>query len=975
MDDKQRARIHDDLKGFFRGDLRFDDLSRSQYSTDASLFQIQPAGIAAPLDEEDLQGLVRYAYQEQLPLIARGAGTGLAGESLGRGLIVDLSRHFREIVSVGDDHVRVQPGVVLQRLQARLRKDGRRFAPDPASGAVCTIGGMLANNASGSNAALHGYTRDHVREIRFLLDNGDAVNAGIVPLPLPFASGSLHFNEILESVTVLLERNDQLIRSSQPKTAFNRCGYALADVYSAARLQIAKALVGSEGTLALFTEAVLETIAAAGGEAGVVLCFASLEEGLRAGKELANTRPITCDVLGRRLFSLARGKEGPSAASLIPPLAEAVLLLEFEGASAEEAEAHLARALGQLQAAQIVPLATLLSSENQATLNIGEFREAVLPSLYGVKRGAQPVSFIEDVAVPLEHLSECVVRIQGILKEHETTGTYLIHAATGQIHARPFLDLSDPNHVSRLSTISDRVHSLVLSLGGAVSSQHGTGLARTAWVARQYGALYPVLRQLKAIFDPRGIFNPGKIVNPDQDSLPWPLRKIAVEAEAPTWRLNWQPGEVAAEANHCNGCGHCRTEVDNGRICPVFRAGPVESAAPRAKVNAVRDLLADKDIVNPLSSGEMREAADRCVHCKMCVLECPARVNIDKLMLEVKAANVAQHGLERSEWFFARLEKVVRLGSFFSLLSNIALRSGSIRWLLEKIFGLSSKRRLPRLARRSFLSIARRRGWTARHPARRPTVVYFPDLYANYVDPDIGEAAGLVLEHNGFAVYVPEALRSSGIEALVAGDVTAAREMARTNVRILADLAREGLPIVCTEPSSAIMLGQDYLDLIDELDSQLVAKQTVELTQFLGGLAAQGRLLQDFQPLPLSVGHHVPCHVKSLNVGVHGPNLLRAIPELEVRTLDLGCSGMAGTFGLKAKNLTTSLAAGRGMLDEFENGPASVGSSECSSCRLQMENGAGKRALHPVQYLAYAYGLMPRLKDRLTQPVKGKLSR
>ena len=514
LDDKQRSRTHDDLKGFFRGDLHFDDLSRALYSTDASLFQVQPAGVAAPRDEEDLQSLVRYAFQEQIPLIARGAGTGLSGESLGNGVIVDLSRHFREIVGVEQDHVRVQPGVVLTQLQDRLKRIGRRFAPDPAN-AACTIGGMLANNASGSGALLHGYTRDHLLGMRFVLDNGDAVSAGAIPLPLPYPTGSSRLNEILETLQVLLERNERLILDNQPRTPFNRCGYSLAGVYSAAQLELHKLLVGSEGTLALFTEATLRTIPIAGGEAGVLLCFSSLEEGLRAGRELAVLRPAVCDLLGRRLFSLARARETPIPASLIPALAEAVLVLEFEGESVEGAERALAQAIGRLQSLDFTPLATLSPEGIQPGWSAGELREAVLSSLYGVKGGAQPVSFIEDISVPLEHMTECVSRIQDLLKEHETTGTFLIHAASGQIHTRPFLDLSSPDHVSRLATISDRVHSLALSLGGSISGQHGTGLARTPWVARQYGALYPVLRQIKSIFDPRGIFNPGKIVDPD----------------------------------------------------------------------------------------------------------------------------------------------------------------------------------------------------------------------------------------------------------------------------------------------------------------------------------------------------------------------------------------------------------------------------------------------------------------------------
>jgi FAD/FMN-containing dehydrogenase/Fe-S oxidoreductase len=914
-------------------------------------------------------------------LIPRGAGSGVAGESLGTGLVVDLSKHFRSILEVGSDTVRVQPGVVYRDLEVRLTREGRRFAPDPASGSQCTLGGMLATNASGARALRHGYTRDHVAAARIVLDNGEAAAVGRIPLPLPAPTGSAHLNDILETLLVLLERNQELIRAAQPKTPFNRCGYLLSDVYTSTTLDLLKLLVGSEGTLALFTEATLRTIPLAGGQASALLCFGRLDEALHAGQALAPCRPAVCDLLDRRLSTLAKAKESAGVAAAMPALTEAVILLELEGASTQAAEAQLADCLGRLHAAHLTPLALLTPKETG--LDVGRLRNTVQTSLYGVKGGAQPVALIEDVAVPLALMPEYVFGLHAILKEQETTATFLIHAATGQIHARPFLDLTEAGQAARLAEIADKAHALALKLGGSISTQHGVGLARTGWVARQYGPLYPVLRQVKAIFDPRGILNPGKIVDPGPQLGAWPLRRVArskdgqlgnVPHGAAPLQLHWREGEVSAEANHCNGCGACRSEEPDLRMCPVFRAELTEAAAPRAKANIMRHLLAN-GAAPPLAAAEVRDIAELCVNCKMCVQECPARVNISKLMLEAKAGHVAQHGLERGDWFFARLEAFLRWGSILAFLANFILRSGGMRWLLEKVFGLAAQRRLPRIARRTFWRSARRRGWRQRKRDERPTVVYFPDLYVAYVDPELGEAACLVLEHNGFDVFVPRGLRSSGAEALVAGDVETARDMARANLRVLADLAREGVPIVCSEPTSAVMLCQDYLDLNNDLDAQLVAQRTVELTAFLADLDRQGRLRRDFQPLDMRLGHHVPCHVKALAAGVHGPDLLRLIPGLEVDTLDVSCSGMAGTFGLKKKNLATSLAAGRPMLEQFQGAALQAGSSECSSCRLQMENVAGKRALHPVQYLALAYGLMPQLAQRLKQPIKGKLLR
>jgi Fe-S oxidoreductase len=436
-------------------------------------------------------------------------------------------------------------------------------------------------------------------------------------------------------------------------------------------------------------------------------------------------------------------------------------------------------------------------------------------------------------------------------------------------------------------------------------------------------------------------------------------------------QLRWQPDEAMREAVSCNGCGQCRTESPSMRMCPIFRATHEEAASPRAKANLMRRLLQPDADPARLASDEMRAVADLCVNCKMCAVECPAHVNIPRLMLEAKAANTAQHGLDRSDWAMARSELFARLGSAFAPLTNTLLSSRTARWLLEKLFGLSSRRRLPAFARRSFLRDAWRRGWTRRPRAARPRVAYFVDVFANYNDPSIAEAVTAVLHHNGVEVYVPPGQVGCGMAPLAYGDVEAARDAVQHNLRLLADLARDGWPILCSEPTAAVMLRQDALDLLDDPDARLVASQVVECTAFLWDLHQEGRLKTDFRRLNLSVGHHVPCHLKALGRPPAGPELLRLIPGLRVHTIDVNCSGMAGTFGLKAANYAVSLTAGRPMLEEMSRPRVLFGSTECSTCRMQMEDGAGKRTMHPVQYLALAYGLMPELAARLKKPIRG----
>jgi Fe-S oxidoreductase len=405
-------------------------------------------------------------------------------------------------------------------------------------------------------------------------------------------------------------------------------------------------------------------------------------------------------------------------------------------------------------------------------------------------------------------------------------------------------------------------------------------------------------------------------------------------------------------------------------MCPIFRAEHAEAASPRAKANLMRQLLDPQTDPRLLASDAVREVADLCVNCKMCARECPARVNIPKLMLEAKAANVAEYGLRRADWVLTRAEGFAWLGSAFAFAVNAALASRSARWLFEKVFGVSRRRRLPVFAERNFLRRARRRGWTHPPKPHRRRVAYFVDVFANYNDPLIGEAVVAVLHHNDVEVYVPPEQVGCGMAALAQGDADAARDAVRHNLRLFAELAREGYPVLCSEPTAALMLRQDALDLVDDPDAALVAERTVEFTDYLWGLHEQGQLRTDFGPLPLSVGHHVPCHLKALGRPPAGPKLLALIPGLRVHTIDVSCSGMAGTYGLKAETYRTSLEAGRPMLAELRRPQALFGSPECSPCRLQMEDGAGKRTLHPAQYLALAYGLLPELTRRLREPIR-----
>jgi FAD/FMN-containing dehydrogenase/Fe-S oxidoreductase len=996
VDPKQ---ITDDLRNVFRGRLAFDALTRGLYATDASPFQVTPLGVAFPLDAADLSALVRYCFEHAVPMVPRGAGTGVAGEALGPGLVIDLSAHFRRTLGTTADTVTVEPGVVLAELNAELAKHGRRVAPDPASGASCTLGGMVATNASGGNAFRFGYTRDYVAGLEVVWDTGEPAAVG----PGSEAEGpdAGRTATIRAATEALLRANRELVHLTRPHTAFNRCGYLLHDVLADDRLDLAKLLVGSEGTLAFVTAATLRTVPLPGGTCLTLLGFPTLDAAIRAALDLRTHGPVSCDLLDRRLLSVTK------PGNLVPPAVGAALVVTFEADTEREAAERTRGAVEKLRETHRLVVLAEPACDPEGTARVRGVRAAAVAGLYGLGRGPRPVAFVEDVAVPDDALPGFIAQAQDILQRFELTGSFLVHALTGQVHTRPLVDLGDESDRAKLWPVAEMVHALAISMGGTVSTQHGTGIARTPWVEKQYGPVLPVFRELKRIFDPKGLLNPGKIIGPDPSRPAWPLRESGigyrVSGIGPDSRpadpapppplpvsetrypiLVWGDSSPKQEAGKCTGCGDCRPQSPRGRMCPVFRATGLEEASPRAMANLVRLM----DDPAGLAADEVRAVAERCVNCKMCRDECPARVDVSKLMLEAKAAHHAEHGLTRADWALARAEWLAAVGSNFAPVVNGLLGRRSFRWLAEKLLGVSRRRRLPTFALRTFFRRARGMGLMKRgvpssadsslripHSAlRTPKVAYFVDVFANYNDPLIGEATVAVLRHNGVEVYVPPRQVGCGISPLAVGDVEAAREAALRNVRGLADLVREGYRVVCSEPSAALMLSQDYLDILPDPDAAALAANTVELTTYLWELHEAGQLKTDFRRLDLTLGHHVPCHLKALHGPAAGPRLLALIPGVTVHTIDVSCSGMAGTWGLKAANYATSLEAGRRMLDELNRPRVLFGSTECSACRLQMQEGTGKRTLHPVQYLAHAYGLLPEVGAKLRKPLGALVS-
>ena len=542
--------------------------------------------------------------------------------------------------------------------------------------------------------------------------------------------------------------------------------------------------------------------------------------------------------------------------------------------------------------------------------------------------------------------------------------------------------------------------------------------ARTQFLRRQYGELVQVFREVKDAFDPRNLLNPGKVIGDDPHLMTRDLRRLppsepadasscallaSIESEAPIESLasvgtessessspsgsesaqptanpndlvlvpilRWGQQALVETAASCNGCGVCRSREPSLRMCPTFRALGTEAATPRSQANLVRQIATGAVDPRFWGSEELKTNADLCLHCNMCVRECPTGVDVSSLMLEAKAAFVENHGLPPASWMLSHAELWSRIASRLPIAYNALMSSRMGRWLLERLVGISRLRSLPRAHRTPFVRRVARRGMTRPRPhAPGPRVAFFVDIFANYFDQELAEAVVSVLHQAGVNVYVPPGQRGSGMPALVAGDIDHARDLALKNIRVLGNAVRDGYTVVCCEPTAALMIRQEYLKLTDDLDAALVAASTMDLGQYLAGLRSRGQLPRPEHPIRARVGYHQPCHLRALDVGTPGLDLIREIPELDVEYIDRGCSGMAGTYGLTRDHFRASLRAGRGLLNRLRGVDIDFGSTECGACRMQMEQGITKRTLHPIKLLSLGYGLNPALSRRCTSP-------
>jgi FAD/FMN-containing dehydrogenase/Fe-S oxidoreductase len=935
------AALQRELERQIEGEVRFDIVTRALYSTDASVYLIQPLGVAIPKNREDVVNIVKICARMRCPLTMRGGGTSQAGQAIGEGLQVDTSKYFNRVLEVNAEErwARVEPGVVLDELNAQLAPLGLRFAPDISTASRATIGGMMANNSAGARSVLYGKTIDHVLEQTVVLSDGSIAEFREIPRhAVPTGDASME-SRAYQTVLRLAAEHAAEIDRRYPKVLRRVGGYNLNDfVDAAAPVNLAKMMVGSEGTLGVVLEAKLRLVPLPKFKAVMVIEFADLLEALSAAPVIVRHGPSAVEVMDKSILDNTRQNEGLDRIrrSIIQGDPAATLCVEFYNDKKEELPPRLAALEEDLRARKL-GYRHHSETDPAAQARIWSLREAALGLSMAMKEDAKSISFVEDTAVAPERLSEYIGRFLTIVRDHGTTAGVYAHASVGCLHVRPVVNMKTEEGVAKFASLAQAVANLVLEFGGALSGEHGDGLVRGPFMRQMFGdTLYEAFREIKRTFDPQGIFNPGKIV--DSPPLTSNLRFGAGyrTPNVSTWFDYSEFGGFGGAVEMCSGIGACRKKL-SGTMCPSYMATRDEKDSTRGRANTLRLAMTGKLGESGLGDQGVYEVLDLCLECRACKAECPVGVDVARFKSEFLADYWTRHGTSLRARALGGIADASVWGSRFAPVSN---------WVASAVsgmIGIDRRRRPPAWKRQTFAR------WRAEHnnAASAPRqVTLFNDTFTNHYDPEIGIAAVEVLERGGCSVDVVRP-GCCGRPLISQGLLEGARAQAAKLVDGLWPIANRGGKILFLEPSCLSSVKEDVPSLLrgeQQTRARTVAAACMLFDEFAAGLDLKLRAG------PQRVLLHGHCHQKSMGLLDASKSLLSRIPGATVVDLDAGCCGMAGSFGYTREHYDVSVAiANRKLLPAVKTmQPGDVLAAPGTSCRHQVADLSGATAQHPA---------------------------
>ena len=1034
-----------ELHKHFTGDIRTDSASRILYSTDASIYQMEPLGVVIPRAQEELHAAVELAAKYKIPILPRGAGTSLAGQAVGEALILDCSRWLDKILEINPEekYAIVEPGVVLSDLNKAASKHGLMFGPDPASAERATMGGVIANNATGAHSIVYGMSADHILEADVILGDGSLATWGEVSDKLSVSGGKLSVSSnqsrVVSAALEIREKYAEAIKQNFPKTWRNAAGYRLnyllpwtasappqwEGMYPpVSKLNLAPLLAGSEGTLAVIRKMKVNLVPKPKHTILAVLTYASAAEACDDVPRLLTHNPSAIELIPDTIIRAAWSSAGyASEASWIDGDPAALLVVEFSGDEPKELLAR-AKSLDSAQSASTsvfvsAPLRSdLRSARNGDKIFIAESKEDQarvwnvrkmgLGLLDSQPRSARPIAFIEDCAIPVEQLGEFVREVEKILSAHGTEGGIYAHASAGCLHIRPVLDLKTSRGVESLRSISEAVLSLTLSLGGAMSSEHGDGLARSEHLARAYGAeVMDAMRLLKNAADPNHILNPGKIIDPQKMDA---NLRYGVDYKTEAWKPNLsfaRQGGFELAVEQCNGQGVCRKT--SGVMCPSFQATRDEMHSTRGRANLLRAMITGRQTIDDgrfMVNGQWSmvfEALDLCLACKGCKAECPSGVDMAKLKYEFENEYYKTHRRPLRDYVFGYFHVAAKMMSYVAPLANGLMEFAPTKKLIAKVLGLAEERKLPRVIGGMSLRVALsapRSNLLAHHnlnviqeiassplrgSSQRHVVIFLSDVFSRYIEPQVEQAALEVLTMCGYDVRVLPIV-GAGASLLSKGFVDAARRHARKTLGLLNQLdpSCEAF-VVGVEPPEIYLLKNDYADLLPESAEEIRARESkvwlldeflLRSSEFdalrvarLGDRVDGEGKQNEIENQNRRIKFHPHCHQRAEGLSADGiasganasVELLRAC-GFDVELSDAGCCGMAGTFGFEAEHYEVSMKiaelklfpALRALNREGAKNAKNLSDKVVSTgaaCRMQVRHGCGLEARHPIEWV------------------------
>lgn len=928
-------------------DVRFDNLTRQLYATDASIYQIEPAGVAFPRSAQQASAVIRAAADAGVSVTPRGAGTSLVGNAIGDGLIVDFSRYNRQITDLKIDNrtVRVGAGVVLDHLNAFLRPHGFCFGPDVATSSRATLGGMIANNSSGARVPVYGTTADHVVSLEIVMANGHIEEIGAAHESLRSERGKID-NLIRAKAAEMAERWPPGLLKRWP-------GYGI-ERFLRAPNTLTDILAGSEGTLAAIFSAELK-ISPLPDEKGLgLIFFASVADAMQATVALLDLNPAAIEHIDRPLLDQTKGQllfqEARDLMELDAKPCEAILIVEFYEDVAERLSILQARQLG---------LRTKIVTD-AAQMNLAwSVRKAGLSLLTGRVGPAKPVAFIEDAAVRPAQLPAYVSGLQSIMRPLGLEASYYGHAAAGLLHVRPVIDLHNAADLKKLRQVADQTSALVRQFKGSLSAEHGVGIARTEYMREQLGdALLGVMQEIKRTFDPKNIFNPGKIFSDGRHKIDNHLREnferpIELPFE-PVLAFAFKDRSFVGNLEQCNGCGGCRKDAP--MMCPTFVATGEEIMSTRGRANIIRAALEMRaNGHDPLRSEELDAALSNCLSCKGCTPECPSNVNLALLKAELLYARIRRDGLPLRERVLSNVDLLGRIGCAMPALTNAIVDLAPLRAALEKTLGLSAKRSLPHYANERFDRwFEKKSRLDGVSPHRlRGKVILWDDTFVRYNEPHIGVAAVRVLESLGFEVTLAQDRQCCGRPAFSQGNLDTATELGKHNIDLLNEIDGSR-PILFLEPSCYSMFVEDYREL-KIANTENVAKRCFLFEKFVDDLLVREPGALRFADRSEHVAIHAHCHAKSLLQTGFMARLVGRLPGRTATLLDTGCCGMAGAFGMVAEKYELSVQVATDLLGKIDNQPSGTTVvASGTSCRHQISDLSTLHPKHMAEVIADA---------------------